>query len=90
MQWKDGEKYITYNLNTNEKKIRDYPATGGVKEGDTPSKSLKIIRKSNLRPKGFNRKIGNLTLQIKSPEVVTVKKLEKKIYNNNKELSFRR
>ena len=90
VQWKDGEKYITYNLNTNEKKIRDYPATGGVKEGDTPSKSLKIIRKSNLRPKGFNRKIGNLTLQIKSPEVVTVKKLEKKIYNNNKELSFRR
>ena len=90
VQWKDGEEYITYNLHTKEKKIRDFPALGGVKEGDTPSTSLKIIRKSNLRPKGLNRKIGNLTLQIKSPEVVTVKKLEKKIYNNNKELSFRR
>ena len=90
VQWKDGDNYVTYNLNTKEKKIRDFPVTGGVKgSGNTPATTLKVIRKSTKRPKGFNRKVGNLTLQIKSPEVITVKKLEKNLYNKNKEVMFR-
>ena len=89
IQWKDGDKYFTYDLNTNETKERDYPISGGVKAGNTPEKSVKIIRRSSTRPKFFKKKIGNLTLQIKSPQVVTVKKLEKNLYNKTKAINFK-
>ena len=89
IQWKDGEKYYTYNLNTNETKEREFPILGGVKAGDTPEKSVKIIKRSSTRPKFFKKKIGNLSLQIKSPTVVTVKKLENNLYNKTKPINFR-
>ena len=89
IQWKDGEKYYTYNLNTNETQEREFPILGGVKAGDTPEKSVKIIRRSSTRPKFFKKKIGNLSLQIKSPTVVTVKKLENNLYNKTKPINFR-
>jgi hypothetical protein len=89
IQWKDGDKYYTYNLNTNETKEREFPILGGVKAGDTPEKSVKIIKRSSTRPKFFKKKIGNLSLQIKSPTVVTVKKLENNLYNKTKPINFR-
>ena len=87
IQWKDGEKYKTIDLNTNQITTRDFPVAGGVNPGDTPEKSARIIKKQNKKPK-LLREIGNLVIQIKGPNVVTVKQRENYLYNNNKRISL--
>ena len=87
IQWKDGEEYKTINLNTNEIETREFPISGGVGPGNTPETSAKIIRRQNKKPK-LLRDVGNLTIQIKGPNVVTVKQREKYLYNNNKRINL--
>ena len=80
-------KNKTINLNTNEIETREFPISGGVGPGNTPETSAKIIRRQNKKPK-LLRDVGNLTIQIKGPNVVTVKQREKYLYNNNKRINL--
>ena len=89
VQWKDNDTYKTLNLNTRELKEHEFPQGSGVNPGNTPETSARIIKRQRTKPKYYKTKIGNLNIQIKSPNIVTVKKRENYLYNiNNNRMSF--
>ncbi len=89
VQWKQKDKYITYNLNTGKKKEFDKPQGIGVNQGNTPEETLKVIQKKNKRPKFVSTTLGSLQIIVSSPEVVTLKRINK-MNNINRRFNFRR
>ena len=45
IQWKDRDKYFTYNFNNQKQKMFNVHQGIGVNPGDTPAETLKIIQK---------------------------------------------
>jgi hypothetical protein len=89
VQWKQKDKYITYNLNTGKKKEFNTPQGIGVNQGNTPEETLKVIQKKNKRPKFVSTTLGSLQIIVSSPEVVTLKRINK-MNNINRRFNFRR
>ena len=89
VQWKEKNKYITYNLNTGKKKEFDKPQGIGVNQGTTPEETLKVIQKKNKRPKFVSTVLGSLQIIVSSPEVVTLRRINK-MNNINRRFNFRR
>ena len=89
VQWKQKDKYITYNLNTGKKKEFDNPQGIGVNKGTTPEETLKVIQKKNKRPKFVSTVLGSLQIIVSSPEVVTLRRINN-INNINRRFNFRR
>tara|TARA_R110002020_G_scaffold149537_2_gene325883 strand:- start:3452 stop:3769 length:318 start_codon:yes stop_codon:yes gene_type:complete len=79
VQWKEGNNFITYNLNTNKKKIFNKLQSGGINKGNTPAETIKIIEKQSKLPKTRKVVIGGLLLKVTSPEIVTIRKTKKNI-----------
>ena len=91
IQWKDRDKYFTYNFNNQKQKMFNVPQGIGVNPGDTPAETLKIIQKKVAKPKTTKAKIGTLEVSISSPDSVVIRKLRDE--NNiikNKRVLFRR
>ena len=82
VQYKEKDKYVTFNLNTNKKKVFNTPQGIGVNPGTTPEDTLKVIQKQKTKPKFKKYKLGNLVLSVTSPETIVIRRL--KAFRNNK------
>ena len=82
VQYKEKDKYVTFNLNTNKKKVFNTPQGIGVNPGNTPEDTLKVIQKQKTKPKFKKYKLGNLVLSVTSPETIVIRRL--KAFRNNK------
>jgi len=82
VQYKEKDKYITFNLNTNKKKVFSTPQGIGVNPGTTPEDTLKVIQKQKTKPKFKKYKLGNLVLSVTSPETIVIRRL--RAFRNNK------
>ena len=82
MQYKEKDKYVTFNLNTNKKKVFSTPQGIGVNPGTTPEETLKVIQKQKTKPKFKKYKLGNLVLSVTSPETIVIRRL--RAFRNNK------
>ena len=82
VQYKEKDKYVTFNLNTNKKKVFNTPQGIGVNPGSTPEDTLKVIQKQKTKPKFKKYKLGNLVLSVTSPETIVIRRL--RAFRNNK------
>ena len=82
VQYKEKDKYVTFNLNTNKKKVFNTPQGIGVNPGTTPEDTLKVIQKQKTKPKFKKYKLGNLVLSVTSPETIVIRRL--RAFRNNK------
>ena len=82
VQYKEKDKYVTFNLNTNKKKVFSTPQGIGVNPGTTPEDTLKVIQKQKTKPKFKKYKLGNLVLSVTSPETIVIRRL--RAFRNNK------
>ena len=82
VQYKEKDKYVTFNLNTNKKKVFSTPQGIGVNPGTTPEETLKVIQKQKTKPKFKKYKLGNLVLSVTSPETIVIRRL--RAFRNNK------
>ena len=82
VQYKEKNKYVTFNLNTNKKKVFNTPQGIGVNPGTTPEDTLKVIQKQKTKPKFKKYKLGNLVLSVTSPETIVIRRL--RAFKNNK------
>ena len=82
VQYKEKDKYVTFNLNTNKKKVFSTPQGIGVNPGTTPEETLKVIQKQKTKPKFKKYKLGNLVLSVTSPETIVIRRL--RVFRNNK------
>ena len=82
VQYKEKDKYVTFNLNTNKKKVFNTPQGIGVNPGTTPEDTLKVIQKQKTKPKFKKYKLGNLVLSVTSPETIVIRRL--RAFKNNK------
>ena len=82
VQYKEKDKYVTFNLNTNKKKVFNTPQGIGVNPGTTPEETLKVIQKQKTKPKFKKYKLGNLVLSVTSPETIVIRRL--RAFRNNK------
>ena len=82
VQYKEKDKYVTFNLNTNKKKVFKTPQGIGVNPGTTPEDTLKVIQKQKTKPKFKKYKLGNLVLSVTSPETIVIRRL--RAFRNNK------
>ena len=82
VQYKEKDKYVTFNLNTNKKKVFSTPQGIGVNPGTTPEETLKVIQKQKTKPKLKKYKLGNLVLSVTSPETIVIRRL--RAFRNNK------
>ena len=89
VQYKEKDKYITFNLNTNKKKVFNTPQGIGVNPGTTPEDTLKVIQKQKTKPKFKKYKLGNLVLSVTSPETIVIRRL-RAFRNNKTNIRFRR
>jgi hypothetical protein len=89
VQYKEKDKYVTFNLNTNKKKVFNTPQGIGVNPGTTPEDTLKVIQKQKTKPKFKKYKLGNLVLSVTSPETIVIRRL-RSFRNNKTNKRFRR
>ena len=96
VQWytKKTDTYSTLNLNTGVLEKRQSPKSGGVRAGNTAAETIKVIRTQDKRPRlkkqTLNTRLGTLQIEVRSPLVVTAKRIENINSPSSQRYSFKR
>ena len=61
----------------------DNPAPGGVKKGDSPSETVKIIERQSKKPRFQKANLGKFRVQLLGSNSITLKKAPEYKFNSN-------
>ena len=75
IQWKENNKYYQFNFNNKKITRTDKPIGSGVKKGNTPGETVKIIETQTIKPRYQKAVLGRIEIRLQSPNSVALKNL---------------
>ena len=75
IQWKENNKYYQFDFNNKKITRSDDPEGSGVKKGNTPSETVKIIKRQSRKPRFQKAILGRIEISLQSPNSVALKNL---------------
>ena len=75
IQWKENNKYYQFNFNNKKITRTDKPIGSGVKKGNTPGETVKIIETQMRKPRYQKAVLGRIEIRLQSPNTVALKNL---------------
>ncbi len=92
VQWYNDKKnkYVTLDLNSGQRKEHVNVQPGGIKPGKSPKDTIKVIRTQNKRPKILNARLGSIQIVVRSPQVVTARRIKNLDNFNARKYSFKK